>query len=139
MSQLVRFGVSMEPELVALLDELTVRHAHPNRSETIRALIRQQELLESPLQIESEVTAVISLMYHHDTELIRVPISEYPSLHISVNFKMHLQDDIIIKILVVTGKSEPVSAWARQVTGQKHVVGRITIAATDQLYEKLRI
>jgi metal-responsive CopG/Arc/MetJ family transcriptional regulator len=51
---------------------------------------------------------------------------------------MHLQDDIIIKVLVITGKSEDVSAWARQVTGQKHVIGRITIAATDQLYGKLR-
>jgi metal-responsive CopG/Arc/MetJ family transcriptional regulator len=84
------------------------------------------------------VTAIISLIYHHKTELIRVALSDYPSLHLSVNVKMHLQDDIIIKVLVITGKSEDVSAWARQVTGQKHVIGRITIAATDQLYGKLR-
>jgi CopG family nickel-responsive transcriptional regulator len=138
MSQLVRFGVSMEQELVTLLDELTIRHAHPNRSETIRALVRQQELLESPQQKDREVTAIISLIYHHKTELIRVALNEYPSLHLSVNIKMHLHDDIIIKILVITGKSEDVSAWARQVTGQKHVIGRITIAATDQLYGKLQ-
>ena len=137
MSALIRFGVSMEKEMVHMLDALTVRYAHPNRSETIRALVREQELRDHTGEEPGEVTAVISLMHHHSTQLIRVPLDAYPSLNLLVNVKMHLKDDILIKIIVVTGVSDQVTEWARQVTGQKHVVGRITIAATDNLYGQL--
>ena len=138
MSDLVRFGVSMEKEMVYMLDALTVRNGHPNRSETIRALVRHQELNEKPLPQNSEVTAVISLIHHRNTQLIRVPLSSFPSLTLSANLKMHLKDDVIIKILVISGNSDEVSAWAHQVTGQKQVIGRIFIAATDTLCEQLR-
>ena len=44
MSEIIRFGVSMDKELVTLLDQLTEVHHHPNRSETIRAMILNQVL-----------------------------------------------------------------------------------------------
>jgi len=139
MSDTVRFGVSMDRELVRMLDELTEIHAHPNRSETIRALVRQQMLTETPQTGDTEVTAVISLIYHYSTSLVRVPLSEYPSLRLTTNLQMHLERDIVIKILIVRGTYVDVDAWAKRVTGQKHVVGRINIAATDRVYDELRV
>ncbi len=138
MAEIIRFGVSMDKELVALLDELTIRQQHPNRSETIRSMIRQQlvnDVSESP---ETSVSAVISLIYHYSTNLQRVPLSEYPSLSLSTNLQMHLEHDIVIKILVVSGRYDQVTQWAGRITGQKNVVGQINIAATDNLYKELR-
>lgn len=139
MSEIVRFGVSMDKEMVHLLDELTERHAHPNRSETIRSLVRQQMLDEGIADAESEVTAVISLIFHYTTHLARVPLSDYPTLKLTTNLQMHLEKDIVIKILVVSGTYGEVDSWARRITGQKQVIGRINIAATDRLYEQLRV
>ncbi len=138
MSDIVRFGVSMEREIVSLLDQITEKHEHPNRSEAIRALVRQQMLIEHELEPDTEVTAVISLIFHYSTQLLRVPLQEYQSLKLTTNLQMHLEKDIVIKILVVSGRHNEVSSWSHRVTGQKHVVGTINIAATDRLFEQLR-
>jgi len=138
MSELVRFGVSMEREIVSLLDEITEKHEHPNRSEAIRALVRQQMLEEQSLEPDTEVTTVISLIYHYTTQLLRVPLKDFSSLKLTTNLQMHLDEDIIFKMLVVTGTYEEVTIWANRVTGQKHVVGRMHIAATERLFEQLR-
>ena len=138
MAELVRFGVSMDTEMVKMLDELTTLHAHPNRSETIRALVRQQMVDDGINDPQAEVTAVISLIFHYTTQLERVSLSDYPSLKITTNLQMHLEKDIVIKILIVCGQYSEVDAWAHRVTGQKQVIGRINIAATDRVYEQLR-
>lgn len=138
MSEIVRFGVSMDRQLVSLLDELTETHNHPNRSETIRAMVRYQVLLEGSEDPESSVTAIISLIFHYGTTLARVPLSDYPSLKLTTNLQMHLEKDIVIKVLIVSGKSVEVRQWADRILGQKLVVGNMTVAATDRLYEQLR-
>ncbi len=138
MSELIRFGVSMEKEIVEALDTITLQHAHPNRSETIRTLIRQQVVEEETLLDTAEVTAVISLIFHYSTQLVRVSLQEYPSLKLTTNLQMHLEKDIVIKILVVSGQNREVNEWARKITGQKHVFGRINIAATSRMYDQLR-
>lgn len=138
MAEIVRFGVSMDKELVSLLDELTIQHHHPNRSETIRSMIRSQLTQESTQLPDTRVTAVISLIYHYSTSLQRVSLSEYPSLTLSTNLQMHLERDIVIKILVVSGRYDQVTQWAGRITGQKQVVGQINIAATDTMYKELR-
>ena len=138
MAEIVRFGVSMDKELVLLLDELTIQLQHPNRSETIRSLIRQQLVKEGVELPETKVSAVVSLIYHYTTTLQRVPLLDYPSLTLSTNLQTHLQRDIVIKILVVSGRYDEVTQWAGRITGQKNVVGQINIAATDNLYRELR-
>ena len=138
MTEIVRFGVAMDKELVDLLDAITEAEGYPNRSETIRSLVRQ-ELMKTGTEDDSrEVTAVISLIFHYTTTLARVPIDRYPSLKLITNFQQHLEKEICIKILVVTGKSNDVRLWAQELIGQRHVIGRVNIAATDELFQELR-
>lgn len=138
MSEIIRFGVSMDKELVTLLDQLTEVHHHPNRSETIRAMVRSHVLQQGTDDPEASVTAVISLIFHYGTNLARVPLQQFPSLKLVTNLQMHLERDIVIKILVVSGISSEVRHWSEMVLGQKQVVGSINIAATECLYEQLR-
>jgi CopG family transcriptional regulator, nickel-responsive regulator len=42
MSDLIRFGISMEKDLLSRLDQEIVKRGYPNRSEAIRDLIRNQ-------------------------------------------------------------------------------------------------
>ena len=138
MAETIRVGVSMDKELVEALDALTIAHNHPNRSETLRALVRHQLIKSETDDPQSEVTAVVSLIYHYQTTLQRVELSQYPSLELKVNLKMHIHEDIVIKILVVSGKYGEVQQWASLLTGQKQVVGTTTITAAQTIYANLR-
>lgn len=138
MAEIIRFGVSMDRQLVELLDTLRHNEHYPNRSEAIRALVRHQLVQSGSEDPQEMVTAVVSLIFRYGTTLDRFPLEEFSSLKLFANLQMHLESDIAIKILVVTGKSHEVRTWATRVTGQKHVLGRITIAATSSIYEELR-
>lgn len=138
MSEIVRFGVSMDRDLVDMLDELTATQNYPNRSETIRSLVRQQLIQSGMEDPAAEVTVVVSLIFHYATTIARVPLDDYPSLTLAANLQMHVQKDIVVKILVVTGKSGEVRQWASRLTGQKHVIGTMNITATNSIYGELR-
>lgn len=137
-AEIVRFGVSMDKELVDLLDSITQTEGYTNRSETIRSLVRQELIKTGAEEDTKEVTAVISLIFHYSTSLARIPIDRFPSLKIITNLQQHLQKEIVIKILVVTGESGHVRAWSQELVGQKHVIGRVNLAATDDLFQELR-
>ena len=47
MSEIIRFGVSMEKELVEELDKLTINQNYANRSEAIRSLVRKELVANS--------------------------------------------------------------------------------------------
>lgn len=137
-AEIVRFGVSMDKELVDLLDSITQTEGYANRSETIRSLVRQELIKTGAEDTTRDVTAVISLIFHYTTSLARIAIDRYPSLRIITNLQQHLQKEIVIKILVVTGSSGDVRAWSQELIGQKHVIGRVNIAATEELFQELR-
>lgn len=138
MSEIVRFGVSMDKELVDLLDDLKETEGHPNRSETLRALVRQELINSSTRADQKKVTAVITLMYHYTTALARVPLQEYPSLRLLTNLQQHIDREICIKVLIVTGEHREVDAWAKALITQRNVIGKLTISATEDLYQELR-
>ncbi|MGI6466217.1 MAG: ribbon-helix-helix protein, CopG family [Sphaerochaetaceae bacterium] len=131
MGKLIRFGVSMESELVKQLDELTEKRHWPNRSETIRSLVRDRLALEQSKDPNSNVVATISVLFDYKTKLDRNPIKEYPSLKIVTNLQTHVSDNLVIKVLIVTGKSGEVESWSDKILGQKGIVGEISIGSLE--------
>lgn len=130
---LVRFGVSMEEELVALLDDLVDREHYANRSEALRSLVRDKLVRAEDGEDDRPVAGIVTLIYPHSRTLVRAPIAPFPSLRISANLQLHLQDDICLKVLVVQGNQSEVRQWARPVVAQKGVVGSISAVATEGL------
>ncbi|HSW35233.1 MAG TPA: ribbon-helix-helix protein, CopG family, partial [Candidatus Limnocylindrales bacterium] len=65
MADLIRFGISMEKELLARLDQEIVASKYANRSEAIRDLIRNQLVELDWSQDEEEVAGTITLIYNH--------------------------------------------------------------------------
>jgi CopG family nickel-responsive transcriptional regulator len=69
MSGLVRFGVSLDGDLLKRFDELIREKSYSNRSEAFRDLIRQ-ELIAREWEVGEEVAGAITLIYdHHQREL----------------------------------------------------------------------
>lgn len=135
MGSTVRFGVSMDKELVDALDELTLAYDFPNRSQTIRHMIHEEVRRHGAQDENVEVTAIVSLLYKSDTHLNRVPVDGYPSLSIHTNLQSHITRDIVLKILVVRGLSGDVTRWASRVMKSAHVVGNVSVVAIDSMVE----
>jgi CopG family nickel-responsive transcriptional regulator len=137
MSNVVRFGVSMDQQLVEMLDELTQEYHFSNRSQTLRHMVHDHIVAVESDKSDEEVTAIISLIYRAGTTLHRVPISTYPSISISTNLQTHIKKELVLKILVVNGVAKEVRQWAFEVMKQQHVVGKISIVAIDHVLSNL--
>ncbi len=64
MSELVRFGVSLDKTLLDRFDVLIREKQYTNRSETLRDLIRR-ELVQREWEGGSDVAGAITLIYDH--------------------------------------------------------------------------
>jgi len=65
--EIVRFGVSMEKNLLASFDESISRKGYANRSEAFRDLVRDH-LVEEEWKVEKkEMIGTITIVYNHHT------------------------------------------------------------------------
>ena len=65
MSDLSRFGVSLEEDLLAAFDISIGSEGYQNRSEAIRDLIRDHLIQKKVGQGDTEVIGVVTLVYDH--------------------------------------------------------------------------
>jgi CopG family nickel-responsive transcriptional regulator len=126
MSNLIRFGISIEKKLSENFDSYVTKKGYGNRSEAIRDLIRNS-LVEDEWEKGKTVAGAISLIYdHHKRELLNKLMDiqhDYHSLVISSQH-VHLDHDNCLEILVVKGKTELIKVLfetLRSVKGVKHV------------------
>ncbi len=134
---LVRFGVSMEEELVQLLDELADREGYDNRSEALRSLVRKELARDSSPGDDRQVAGIVTLLFPYGRKLIDAPVAAYPSLQITANLQLHLQGNVTLKTLVIQGSGAEVHAWARRVVSQRGVLGELSVVATEEVYAAL--
>ena len=135
MGETIRFGVSMDSDLVEMLDSLSRREGHENRSETLRGLVRQELVDVSSRDADRDVIGTVTLLYHYETRLPRVSVKPFPSVRITANMQLHAENEICVKVLVVKGKGREVHAWAQKLLSGKKVIGKLTITATDELFQ----
>ncbi|HZJ87773.1 MAG TPA: ribbon-helix-helix protein, CopG family [Sphaerochaeta sp.] len=138
MGETVRFGVSMDSSLVVLLDQITEREQHDSRSETIRELVRKEVISFGKDDDSQAVIATLTALFHQGTRLPRVPVDEYPSLHIIANLQFHVEEEICQKVIIVSGIGSEVKTWAQQVLRSPKVISTLTYTATDELFSELR-
>ncbi|MBP7528979.1 MAG: nickel-responsive transcriptional regulator NikR [Syntrophorhabdaceae bacterium] len=125
MSGLVRFGVSLDSELLRKFDQLIREKNYSNRSEAFRDLIRQ-ELVEKEWEAGGEVAGAITLIYdHHHRELLnKITDLQHDSQHVIISTQhVHLDHSNCLEIVAVKGKPEDVKRLAemlRSIKGIKH-------------------
>ena len=137
MGETIRFGVSMDSDLVELLDKMTREKGHPNRSETLRGLVRQELVNTYAGDEEHQVIGTLTLLYHYQSGLPRVSVDSFPSVRITANLQLHADKEVCVKVLIVQGKGKEVHAWGEKLLSSRKVIGDLTIAATDELQKVL--
>ena len=123
MSEVTRFGVSIDEKLLKQFDALIKKKKYSNRSEAIRDLIRKV-FVEEEWERGKEIIGSISLVYdHHHRELAEKLTSLQHKFHnlIISSQHIHLDHDNCFEIIVVRGKSEQVTALAQKMQATKGV------------------
>jgi len=129
-----RFGVSIEEDLLKVVDDFIKKHKFPNRSCALRFLIRKN-LVEEKWQQNKEVAACLVLVYdHHRRGLVSKAIEiqhKYPSLVLSTQH-IHLDHHNCLEMIALKGKAELLRELADRLIGLKGIKhGRLVATAID--------
>lgn len=128
MGKLVRFGVSLDEDLLAPFDALCERKAYPNRSEAIRDLIRKALVEEDWEDNNGQGAGTLTLVYdHHKHDLARRIMAIQHDAHdiIVTTLHVHLDHHNCLEVLVLRGEAARVRGLAQQLIscrGVKHGV-----------------
>lgn len=132
---LVRFGVSVEEELLGRFDRLIQKEAYPNRSEAIRDLIRRH-LVQKEWKSNREVAGTITLVYdHHRRKLLNIltDIQHDYHHHIISTQHIHLDHDNCLEVVIVKGKPKEIEDLAHRLKSTKGVkCGSLSMATTGK-------
>lgn len=139
MSELIRFGISMDRKLLERLDKEIVMRGYPNRSEAIRDLIRNQLVELDWSHEEEEVAGTITIIYNHHirglSDLLLELQHQHHSLIISV-MHVHLEHDNCLEVMVIRGKAAEARELAERIIGVKGVKhGKLTITSTGTKFD----
>ena len=122
---LVRFGVSLDKNLLEKFDRLIEKKNYTNRSEAFRDLIRQ-ELIKKEWEADEEVAGTIPIIYdHHQRELATklMDIQHDHGKNIISTQHIHLDHHNCMEIIAVRGSAKEAQKLAdmlKAVRGVKH-------------------
>ena len=135
MSELVRFGISLEKDLLAKFDRLIRGKNYANRSEAFRDLIREDLVKKEWIEGE-EVAGAITIVYdHHRRQLVNKLTGIQHDFHelIVSSQHIHLDKDNCFEIIAVKGdpkRIEKLASKMRSTKGVKH--SSLTMATTGK-------
>ena len=121
----MRFGVSIEEDLLAAFDALIEAKGWANRSDALRGLIREM-LLEIQVEEdpEAEVVGTITLVYdHHHGDLANrlVDLQHRHHLNIISTLHVHIDEANCLEVLVVRGGNREVRRISDALIGTRGV------------------
>ena len=135
MTKLVRFGVSLEEELLSQFDRDIKEKNYPTRSKAIGDLIRES-LVKKEWDKGSEVTGAITLVYdHHKRELVNklMDIQHDFGGVVIASQHVHLDHHNCLEVVIVKGKAAEVDKLSNKlkaVKGVKH--GSLSMTTTGK-------
>lgn len=131
----MRFGVSMDEQLLENFDRLIERKHYMNRSEAIRDLIRAS-LVELKIEDDDhEMVGTVTLVYNHHVRDLAEKLTEHQHAHserIISSLHVHLDAHNCLEVLVVKGSAGIIRQIADELIGVKGVKhGKLVMTASD--------
>ena len=129
----VRFGVSLEKEIMQVLDQYTAENNFPNRSQAIRHLI-EKFAVENKWHCDHEVAGAIVIVYDHHKRNIDNEINEvqhnYHHLILSTQH-LHLTHETCLETIAVKGKASELTDLADKIIALKGIYhGKLVMTRT---------
>ncbi len=136
MTELVRFGVSMNERLLDVFDKKIVSRGYANRSEAVRDMIRNRLVEMEWEDVNQEVAGTITLIYDHHVRGLSALLTElqhnWHDLILST-MHVHLDHHNCLEVLVIKGPAGQAREVADKLVGVKGVKhGKLTITSTGE-------
>lgn len=125
LSKLIRFGVSIEKDLLDNFDKLIDEKSYATRSEALRDLIRNA-LIENKIDADSEteVLGSLTIIYdHHASSLLQEMANiqhRHHDLILSV-MHLHINHDDCLEVIALNGKAKYINQLANSLVSLKGV------------------
>jgi CopG family nickel-responsive transcriptional regulator len=136
MSEIIRFGISMEHSLLGKFDQLIARKGYTNRSEAMRDLVRDS-LVQAQWQAGSEETiGTLTIVYSHHTRELSDVLTQlehryYKSIISTTH--IHMDENNCLEVLIVRGKGEEIKKISDRLIATKGVKhGKLSLTTTGK-------
>lgn len=125
MTELTRFGVSLDQRLLESFDLLIAGKGYINRSEAIRDMIRSALVEDQLARVDTTPTVgTVTLVYDHHTRDLSDKLTEHQHSHhdaIVSALHVHLDAHHCLEVVVVRGTAAQVKRLADELIGTKGV------------------
>ncbi len=136
MGKTIRFGVSLNSELLEKFDKLCEEKSYQTRSEAIRDLIRNVLVQKEWEETEREIAGTLTLVYdHHVSDLSQrlVEIQHEDHDIILTTMHVHLDHHNCLEVLILKGPGEAIQKLSQKLISTKGVkFGKLSLATTGQ-------
>ena len=137
MSDLVRFGVSIDEHLLEQFDEHIAEKSYVNRSEALRDLIRGALVEDQWDAGDAEAIGTVTLVYDHHAHDLADKLSDHQHTHheeIVSTLHVHLDADHCLEVVVLRGVARDLRRIADGLIGTKGVKhGRFVATTTGEI------
>ena len=134
MSDLYRFGISLDRELIEAFDRHIKAQGYQSRSEALRDLIRESLLHKKRMEGGLVAGAIVMTYDHHKRELVNRLIDiqhDFHDLIISTQH-VHLDHENCLEVIAVKGNApeiEKLSSALKVLVGVKHL--SLSVSSAD--------
>ena len=131
---LVRFGVSLDEEILKALDSFVIENSLPNRSQAIRHLV-EKNIVEKKWQCNQIVAGAIILLYNHHKGDITIKTNDiqhdYHDVILSSQH-FHLSHENCLEIIAVKGVANRLTELSDKLIGVKGLIhGKLVMSRAD--------
>ena len=124
MEKITRFGVSIEPDLLKKFDKVIKKKGYKNRSEAIRDIIRENLIVETTEDPNSEAIGTLTMIYdHHAGNLTNrlLDLQHHHHKEILTTTHIHVDHDNCLEVLVLKGKTRNIQKLADNIKSLKGI------------------
>lgn len=124
MARVVRFGVSMEDELLQAFDELIRGKGYTNRSEALRDLVREA-LNAQAWETGGTVLGVLTLLYDHRKRELVSRLTEaqhYAHALVLATLHIHVDEERCLEVIALRGPAKEVQRLADRLRAEPGVL-----------------
>jgi len=135
MSEIVRFSVSLESDLLEKFDRFCSEEHFATRSEAIRQLLRDKLTQRAWESDAREVAGTLTLVYDHHRPQLRQRLMQVQHDHgplIVATLHAHLAHDRCLETIVLRGPAGSLRKVAAELSGLKGIFkGELVMAAAE--------
>jgi CopG family transcriptional regulator, nickel-responsive regulator len=136
MSNITRFSVSLEDDLLEQFDRYCKQEHLATRSEAIRQLLREKLTKEAWSGKSRDAAGTLTLVYDHHRPQLRDHLVKLQHDHhdlIVSTLHAHLTHDLCLEVIVLRGASDQLQKIAAQLRGLKGIFqGELVMANAEQ-------